>query len=577
MSENNTGRAAPEQAAQPTGTKKKRKGGLIALCSVLAAALLGYGGFCAAAATSDKVFPNTRLLGQDLGGMTMEEATERLASFLPETCRNTKISVHMDGEEKAGATLAELGFQPRAEDVAELCYGIGRDSNLITGGAAYIRALLGGADVALPTDYDAAVFDSTVNALADRLDREARPLSCRYDKSDLEHVFFRAGVDGISVDRGKLADALRESLTGGEYGSVDCAYEVIPFDSSITVQTLIDALPSEGKNAGYNVSTGKIYEGTPGIVVKPEDAENALKTAAPGEEVSVNASLNYPKVSASELEGKLFRDTLASYTTSVSGAAVRRNNVRLAARAINGTVLNSGDVFSYNGTVGKRTEAKGYGAAPAYIGGATVDTVGGGVCQPSSTLYAACLLANLKIVDRSAHRYTPSYIPLGMDATVSWPSLDYKFQNNTDYPIKIMTFYSNDRLTVKLIGTKVNDNYVRITTKDLGTTPYETIRKETKDLPAGKEEVEQTAYTGRKVKTYRNVYSGSGKLLSSTFEATSDYKARDKIILVGIGEPITPVNPAPDPSPDPGSNTGGNTGGDAGGIQDPVITDGDGN
>ncbi|RAZ93300.1 hydrolase, partial [Klebsiella oxytoca] len=79
---------------------------------------------------------------------------------------------------------------------------------------------------------------------------------------------------------------------------------------------------------------------------------------------------------------------------------------------------------SYNETVGQRTTAKGYKPAPAYVKGETVDEIGGGVCQPSSTLYLACLRANLEITERYAHRYVPAYIGKGMDATVSWGGPD---------------------------------------------------------------------------------------------------------------------------------------------------------
>ena len=111
----------------------------------------------------------------------------------------------------------------------------------------------------------------------------------------------------------------------------------------------------------------------------------------------------------------------------MGGTAARVSNVKLASAAFDGTVLNSGDLFSYNETVGQRTEAKGYKAAPAYVQGETVDEIGGGVCQPSSTLYYACLLANMEITERYAHRYIPAYITRGMDATVSWGGPDYKF------------------------------------------------------------------------------------------------------------------------------------------------------
>lgn len=200
----------------------------------------------------------------------------------------------------------------------------------------------------------------------------------------------------------------------------------------------------------------------------------------------------------------------------MGGTAARISNVRLASSAFSGTVLNCGDIFSYNGTVGQRTTARGYQAAPAYVKGETVDEIGGGVCQPSSTLYLACLKSNLEITERYAHRYAPTYIEWGMDATVSWGGPDYRFTNNTDYPIKLVATYAKGYLTVKILGTKVDDIQVKMTKEVLSDTPYETVYEEDATLAPGTESVKTTPYTGHKVKTYRNLYDGSGTLISSS-------------------------------------------------------------
>ena len=205
--------------------------------------------------------------------------------------------------------------------------------------------------------------------------------------------------------------------------------------------------------------------------------------------------------------------------------------------------MNTGDVFSYNGVVGQRTAANGYQAAPAYVKGETVDEIGGGICQTSSTLYLACLRSNLEITERYAHRYIPAYITAGMDATVSWGGPDYKFTNNTQYPIKIVTAYADGYLTVKVLGTNVDGTSVKMTNEWLSTTPYEVVYEDDSTLPAGTEKVKTSPYTGYKYRTYRNVYDANGKLISSTYEATSDYKSRDKVVLRGpaVESPDTPV------------------------------------
>ena len=249
---------------------------------------------------------------------------------------------------------------------------------------------------------------------------------------------------------------------------------------------------------------------------------------------------------------------MGEYTTNVSGTTARRNNVKLSASTINNYVMNTGDVFSYNGVVGQRTAANGYQPAPAYVKGETVDEIGGGICQTSSTLYLACLRGNLEITERYAHRYIPAYVPAGMDATVSWGGPDYKFTNNTDYPVKIVTSYANGKLTVKILGTNVDGSYGRMTNEQLSTTAWETVYQEDETIAPGTQSVKTTAYTGSKWRTYHHIYDANGKLIDSHYEATSDYKARNKVILVAPGElpgaepsvpVVAPIPTPPDPAP----------------------------
>ncbi|MCD8008715.1 MAG: VanW family protein, partial [Clostridiales bacterium] len=158
---------------------------------------------------------------------------------------------------------------------------------------------------------------------------------------------------------------------------------------------------------------------------------------------------------------------------------------------------------------------------------------GGGICQVSSTLYAATLYANLEIVERHNHTYASSYIGLGLDATVSWEGPDYQFCNNTSYPIKIVAEYYDGYLTVTLLGTKTNSNYVKMVSETLETIAYSTITKNDSSQYEGTSTVTQKGENGYKVQTYRQVYDSDGNLLSETEEAYSVYSKHDEIIYVG--------------------------------------------
>ena len=118
-----------------------------------------------------------------------------------------------------------------------------------------------------------------------------------------------------------------------------------------------------------------------------------------------------------------------------------------------------GEEFSYNQSVGRRTTSAGFREAGAYSGGKVVNSVGGGICQVSSTLYNVVLRANLEVTDRSNHMFAVGYVPIGTDATVSWGAPDFKFKNNRTYPIKIVASTSKRNVYIKIMGLKEENDY----------------------------------------------------------------------------------------------------------------------
>ena len=316
----------------------------------------------------------------------------------------------------------------------------------------------------------------------------------------------------------------------------------------ITAQEIRDAVYVESVKAKYDSAADAIIPDVIGVDLDVTAAQQLMDAAAPGIHTTFPLTLTASSVTAETLEQVMFQDVLATYTTTVKGTDARKNNVQLSAKAINGHVMNYDDIFSYNAVVGRRTAARGYQAAPAYVGGKTVDEIGGGICQTSSTLYMSCLLANLEITQRVAHRYATAYMPYGMDATVSWGGPDYEFTNNTDYPIRIVTKYVKgdpyDQLTVTLYGTKTDDMQVKMTYEYLQKINWTTEYQEDPTMAPGTEKVIQSAYTGHKVQTYRELYDGQGNLLSREKESYSYYKSRNRIVARGPALPETPLEPS---------------------------------
>ncbi|MEW6624518.1 MAG: VanW family protein [Bacillota bacterium] len=210
-----------------------------------------------------------------------------------------------------------------------------------------------------------------------------------------------------------------------------------------------------------------------------------------------------PEVSSQELKAKGVNELIAYFTTQFNPDLVNRtSNLRIAVEAINGTVLPPGEVFSFNEIVGARTIEKGYKTSPIYIGNQISSGVGGGICQVSSTLYNAVLLADLEVVERANHSLTVPYVPLSRDATVSWNSVDFKFRNSTDAHIYIHAEIGKNDLTVELHGTSTGKKIV-LKSERISTILPKTSYIYDESLEKGKEIVVtqgQPGYTSRLIK-----------------------------------------------------------------------------
>lgn len=242
-----------------------------------------------------------------------------------------------------------------------------------------------------------------------------------------------------------------------------------------------------------------------------------------------------PEITSLYLENKiLFGDVLATLSSRYNAGIVGRSkNVTLAAEKINGIILKPGEVFSYNKAVGPRTYENGFKDAGVYTATGLENGVGGGICQVSSTLYGAQLMADLKTVSRTNHSYAISYLPSGQDATVSYGTIDYKFMNDKTFPIKIECFASGGVLTVNILGIK-DDNYydIKLTNKIVGSSSPETIEREVDSLAEGEKNVIQTGQDGLTVETFKNYYK-DGQFVKSVFVHKSVYYAMPRIVEVG--------------------------------------------
>ena len=538
--------------------KKGGKGPLVVLGVIVGVLVLAYVGLCAYAGSLDMFYPNYHINGIAVGGMTVEQASQALAAELPEQvmtlhCGGDPVKSGWPSDSLPPVTLGELGYtEERCGAIAQRLFDQQKSCGFFSQGSRFLSALFSSTgETVSDEDMDASVFQEQVTRLARELALE--PQDTTYSIGE-NSISITKAVNGRSVKEDALAEALIHAIrTYGTQGELIAYISFAHFNPwNLTAQAIHDEVAAEMKNAGYDPETKSITPERLGAEFDVDAAQKALDAAAPGETVEIPATIEYPRVTAEQLKGVLFRDVLGEARTKVGGTAARISNVKLSASSINGYVMNTGDVFSYNGVVGKRTAANGYQPAPAYVKGETVDEIGGGICQTSSTLYLACLRGNLEITERHAHRYIPAYIAAGMDATVSWGGPDYKFTNDTDYPIKIVTSYEGGYLTVKVLGTNATGITAKMTNEKLSTTDFQVVYEDDPTLAPGTEKVKTTPYPGSKWKTYRNLYDANGKLISSTYEDTSDYKARNKVILKGPAKAEVPASgPADIPAPTP--------------------------
>ena len=519
------------------------------------------------------IYPNVYAFGINLGGLTPEEASAAVHDAADGTFSQLDMTVCLP-DRTLTLSPAQTNAGVDVDALVALAYGYGREGSRWENTQAKAAAALTTYDldvsscITLNTDAIRQILDDAAAKAASSLTQsavsvsgETPDLNLSYtkamEKTDTAHkeLTIVLGTPDRSLDTAALMEIILAAYRSNDFTPIEFVYDVTNPDP-LDLQALCAANTTAPVNAVLDETDYSITHEVLGYGPDPEALTALVADAGEGETVRLAFRYLPAEITWESIDATLFKDVLGSVSTNHTNESNRNANLKQACKAINGQLIRPGETFSYNATLGERTEKKGYKPAGAYSGGKTVQTVGGGICQVSSTLYYACLKADLEIVERTAHGYTVSYLPYGMDATVSWGTLDFKFRNNTDYPIRIEASVSGGQVHVKLIGTDTKDYYVKMTYETVegpveGKTVYEDYKWNNKEgYKDG--EVIQTAYTGRTVKSYRVKYSkATNEKISSAYEATSRYKTRDKIIARVEPKPTEPTETTPNPSPIP--------------------------
>jgi vancomycin resistance protein YoaR len=257
--------------------------------------------------------------------------------------------------------------------------------------------------------------------------------------------------------------------------------------------------------------------------------ERTIHDDSPGKGIDVWASL--PKIEIAARQGaptvelvsvavpaRMTKDTIGindistimgHYETKFAVADKDRNfNLKLAASKINGYVLKPGEEWSFNGTVGERSQATGYKIAHVITAGEMVDGLAGGTCQISTTLFGASFFAGLDIVKTTNHSRPSTYTPLGFDATVVWPNTDLVLKNPDAFPVAIHYIVANGEAKVEILGPKRPYTSITFARQLIEETPYSTEERLDDEMPKDQTMLDQEGFNGYKLKRFRRFYNG---------------------------------------------------------------------
>lgn len=414
---------------------------------------------CCAAADGTHIMPNTTVNGTDISGMDGEEARAALERDADLRRRDAVLTVMFAG----------TGYRVDARDVLEWEYKPAVERALkpgrgafLTRGYFWLRSLVKGNHIRV-----SPVIKSR-KALSDAIEESgilaAGTTTQTSYRVEGDRLIFKMGEAGEEADSAALGELVAAALQNGDTAPVECPV-VRGRVKEVDLKQVYRRIRKEPENATLDPDDSyRIKESVTGVDFDKKRAESIIKSAQEGSTAEIELILKEPEITTEDLKEHLFADRLATYTTQVGGTANRRDNISLAAERCSGTILLGGDVFSYNAAVGEQTAQTGYKPANATLNGTLVQAYGGGICQVSSTIFAAALYADLEIRERWEHEYVPRYMDAGMDAAVAWDALDLKLCNDGDYPVRIDVSYRDGVLTADIWGTKTDDSIVEIET-----------------------------------------------------------------------------------------------------------------
>lgn len=487
-----------------------------------------YVGACKLIGEDQVIWENTAVNGVVITDLTTQEAEKAVQEKFAQTYQDTALHITLDGQEYSIPVFSMLGIHP--EEEIEKAYELGH-GHWLTRGIDWVRKGFGQQMQKEITVEPSVTYPELLDELIENsgiLNYNSMKESS-YEIQDYNLVIHK-GKTGKSADLERLKENILQALEKRDFDTViDCPYTEHAY-GDLVIQEIAQEIQKEVSNAGFDKEANEVIPSQEGISLDTDRAVEIYNQTAEGADAVIELIVTKPEISTEDMKANLFTTAIGNYSTNGGGTSNRRSNISLAVKAIDNKVLLPGETFSYNDTLGKRTTEKGYKEAGAYSDGSVVQEVGGGICQVSSTLFAAVLETNLEIVQRRNHSMTVSYMPMGLDATVSWGGPDLKFKNSRKYPIKISASYNGGKIYVEILGANETDTTTKVSTKATG------------DMS---------------VDTYRSIYDASGALISEEKVCSSRYRPKATPTPTPIpetpaeGQPQDPATQPQDPAAPP--------------------------
>lgn len=479
---------------------------------------------------NEKIIKGIKIAQIDVSKLTKEEAKKLLEEIYFKKMDNEIYLKY--GEFESTTTYKALEVEYQINDAIEKAYEIGREGNLLKDNFSIIKSWTKGNQLELDVTIDKEMLEQVVQNINNSIDEAV--IQPSYYKEN-QKLIITSGKEGLKVEYNQLFEDIYNAVKDDTQSQIINIPMFNAKPDEIDLEKIHQEVYKEVKNAYYTKEPFTIYPESDGIDFDIENAKTLL--VEPKEQYEIPLIITKPTKTTKQIGTEAFPDLLATFSTNYQASNTNRTtNLKLSAGKINGTVLLPGEEFSYNKIVGERTIAAGYKEAATFSGGKVVDGLGGGICQISSTLYDAVVMANLDITERRNHQFVTSYVGAGKDATVVWGSQDFKFKNTRKYPIRITAIVQGGVATVQVWGLREEVEYdITIETKKTATISYTTQYIQDESLQEGQQKVVQEGNNGRKVEAYK-VTRLNGQIVSKTLLSKDTYNAMKKIVRVGTAK-----------------------------------------